>query len=401
MKTPPAARAPQPEPFQAVLTSARRNVRRGDWQLTHRDLRLAEATTPWSIRQRTLHGGRQEGVELIEVDNGRLRLTLIPTRGLGVLRVECGDVRLGWDSPVLELVHPQFVHLPARGGLGWLEGFNEWLARCGLESMGAPGRDEFVNAAGQNAAMSLTLHGRIANLPASEVEVLIDRAPPHRLRVRGRVDECSLFGPQFELWTEISTELGSASFAVDDTVTNRGGTSQEFQLLYHLNYGPPLLEAGARFVAPLASVAPVNDYSARDLKTFDTYPGPTPGYAEQVYCLQPLADPRGETLLLLQNAAANRAASLRFAVAQMPFVTLWKNTAAGADGYVTGIEPGTGFPLGRQRERAAGRVPRLAPGESRRFCQTHSVLAGAGEVAAARAEIKRIQGSRTPRVETP
>lgn len=386
------------EPFRHTLTSVAQNLRVGDWQLGPRDLKLPGAVA-WSVRQRTLHGGRQEGVELIEVDNGHLRFTVIPTRGLGVLRVACGDVRLGWDSPVTEVVHPQHVNLPMRGGLGWLEGFNEWLVRCGLESMGAPGRDEFTTATGQRAGLDLPLHGRIANLPASEVEIVLERTPPYRLTVRGLVAERSLFGPQLELWTELSTELGSASLRVVDTVTNRGATEQEFQLLYHVNYGPPLLEAGTRFAAPLASIAPVNDYSAKDVKTFDTYLGPTPGYAEQVYCLRPRADERGETLLLLHNAAANRGASLRVEVATLPCVTLWKNTAAVADGYVTGIEPGTGFPLGRQRERAAGRVSKLAPGQSARFSQTHTVLGNPAEVAAARAEIQRLQGPKPPRVE--
>jgi len=397
MKTKRPLRASVREPFRKTLTSVEQNLRRGDWQISSRDLKLPGAGA-WSVRQRALHGGRQEGVEIIEVDNGRLRFTVIPTRGMGVLRVECGEVRLGWDSPVREVVHPQFVNLPMRGGLGWLEGFNEWLVRCGLESMGAPGRDEFTNAHGQASALDLTLHGKIANLPASEVEVVIDRQPPFRMRVRGRVDERSLFGPQLELWTELSTELGSNRFQVDDVVTNRGGSEQEFQLLYHVNYGPPLLAAGARFAAPLESVAPVNEYSAKDLKTFDTYRGPTPGYAEQVYCLRPLADAQGQTRLLLHNAAADRAASMQFAVAQLPCVTLWKNTAALADGYVTGLEPGTGFPLGRQRERAAGRVGKLAPGESRQFSVTHAIHEGKTEVAALLAEVQRLQGRKKMRV---
>ena len=53
--------------------------------------------------------------------------------------------------------------------------------------------------------MELTLHGKIANIPASEVEVVIDPEPPHRLRVRGRVEERMFYGPKLVLQTEIST----------------------------------------------------------------------------------------------------------------------------------------------------------------------------------------------------
>ena len=194
------ALAPAADPFRQVLTSAGRGIHLEHWRITHRDLDF-ESAAPWSVEKYTLRGGKQEGVDVIVVHNGRLSFTVIPTRGMGVLKVEADDVRLGWDSPVKEVVHPQFINLQSRGGLGWLEGFNEWLVRCGLEFAGHPGKDKFINNVGDEAEMDLTLHGKIANIPASEVEVVIDREPPHRIRVRGRVDERMFYGPKLELWT--------------------------------------------------------------------------------------------------------------------------------------------------------------------------------------------------------
>ncbi len=382
MARPKTSHTTKLEPFRKILTSVAENRRVGEWKLSPRDLKLPVKHS-WSVRQRTLHGGKQEGVEVIEVDNGALRFTVIPTRGMGILRVEMGDVRLGWDSPVKEVVHPQFVNLASGGGLGWLEGFNEFIVRCGLESCGAPGPDTFRNDAGGEVKRDLTLHGKIANTPASEVEVVIERAPPYRIRIRGRVDERSLFGPQFELWTEISTEPGSNKFRVKDQIRNVGASVQEFQMLYHVNYGAPLLEAGARFRAAAKSVTPRNDYPAKDIRHFDTFAGPTAGAAEQVYFLEPQADGAGRAKILLHNAAADRGASMNFSVEQLPCFTLWKNTVAIADGYVTGLEPGTGFPNPRQMERQAGRVPRLAPGEARRFALDFAIHRDRAQVAAA------------------
>ncbi len=157
----PAPIQAQPEgsdPHRFVITSAKDSRRSGRFLLTQRDLpRVGRA--PWSIRKTTLHGGKQEGVELIVLDNGKLVITLIPTRGLSVLDVWHGDLRLGWDSPVKEVVHPQYVNLERRGGLGWLEGFNEWMVRCGLEYAGHPGKDEFIDNTGKKAEMDLTLQG--------------------------------------------------------------------------------------------------------------------------------------------------------------------------------------------------------------------------------------------------
>jgi hypothetical protein len=381
-----------------LLTSVEQNLDVADWQITGRDVGIA-AEIPWSVKKRRLHGGRQDGVDLVVVDNGRMTITLVPTRGMGILHVVMGDLRLGWDSPVREVVHPKYVNLLARGGLGWLEGFNEWMVRCGLEWAGHPGKDRFVNNVGEQAEMDLTLHGKVANIPASEVEVLIDRGPRPRIRVRGRVDERSFYGPKLELLTEVSTEPGSTALRIDDAVTNRSAFDQEFQVIYHTNYGPPLLGAGSRFSAPVRRVTPFNTHAAKDVAQYAEYGPPARGFIEQVYNMVPYADADGRSLVLLRNAAGDRGVSMAFAVAQLPFVTLWKNLTALEEGYVTGLEPGTGFPYTRRIEREAGRVPVLKPGETRRFTIDIGLHADAAGVSRGVQEIQRIQGGRPVQID--
>jgi Domain of unknown function (DUF4432) len=381
-----------------VLTSVERNIDPQDWQITAHDTGVAP-DVPWSVRRQRLHGGKQDGVDLIVIDNGRMTMTVVPTRGMGILRVVMGDLRLGWDSPVREVVHPKYVNLEARGGLGWLEGFNEWLARCGLEWAGHPGPDRFVNNVGEQAEMNLTLHGKVANIPASEVEVIVEREPRPRIRVRGRVDERAFYGPKLELWTEVWTEPGSSTFRIEDALTNRSAFESEFQLLYHVNYGPPLLGAGARFSAAVQRVTPFNAHAAKDVATYAEYSGPVRGFIEQVYNLHPLADREGRAVLMLSNAARDRAVSMNFAVAELPYVTLWKNLTAPEEGYVTGLEPGTGFPYPRRLEREAGRVPKLKPGETRHFAIDVGVHTTSAAVTAVADHIKRIQNGRSPQID--
>ncbi|HBM77672.1 MAG TPA: hypothetical protein DD438_06135, partial [Verrucomicrobiales bacterium] len=50
----------------------------------------------WSVRKYTLRGGKQAGVDVVEVNNGKLRFTVVPTRGMNVHELHCGDIRLGW-----------------------------------------------------------------------------------------------------------------------------------------------------------------------------------------------------------------------------------------------------------------------------------------------------------------
>ena len=277
--------------------------------------------------------------------------------------------------------------------------------RCGVAFAGHPAEEE-------EGGHLLTLHGRIGNIPASEVEVVVDAEAPHRIRVRGRVDEAMFKFCDFELWTEVSTLPGSDEITISDRLINRSAYAREYQLIYHTNFGPPLLEAGARLVAPVASVMPFNAFAASEMAAADwqTYRGPTPHYGETVYNLThhshpaaapppaskwPFASP--STLVALCNRAGDSGVSLRYSTDSLPAFALWKNTDLMEEGYVTGLEPATGFPYPRAIERAAGRVPSLAPSGEVRFDLVWSVLRDRAAVNAARAEISQIAAGRSAR----
>ena len=91
-----------------------------------------------AVQFRRLQGGLSDGVDWLEVDNGRLRTVLLPTRGMGIWKAWLGDWEIGWKSPVRGPVHPKYVPIADPSGLGWLDGFDELLCRCGLSSNGAP-----------------------------------------------------------------------------------------------------------------------------------------------------------------------------------------------------------------------------------------------------------------------
>jgi hypothetical protein len=98
---------------------------------------------------------------------------------------------------------------------------------------------------------------------------------------------------------------------------------------------------------------------------------------------------------MLENAAADRAVTMRWKTDHLPYLTVWKNTAATEDGYVTGLEPGTSFPFNRRIERMAGRVPKLAAGTTRDFRLDVGIHVGKPAVAAKATEVAKLQsGSR-------
>jgi len=67
-----------------------------------------------------------------------------------------------------------------------------------------------------------------------------------------------------------------------------------------------------------------------------------------------------------------------------------------SDGYVTGLEPATGFPFNRSVERRNHRLPRLGAGETVEFDVAFEVLENASEVGACREHIERLQDGKLP-----
>jgi hypothetical protein len=233
------------------------------------------------------------------------------------------------------------------------------------------------------------------------VEVTVDPAPPHRITLTGLVRERLFFGPKLDLVTELSVVPGESAWTITDTITNGGSADQEFEIIYHTNFGTNsagagLLGEGSQIAMATRRVTPMNDHAAGNLENWTTYAAPTAGFIEDVYLLEPIADESGSAVAALVNADASSSVALRWSMEELPYFTLWKNTAAMEDGYVTGLEPGTCYPYNRRVERAAGRLPVLAGGESRSFTVQFSAQTGAEEVQALLDEIAALQGDVEP-----
>lgn len=367
-----------------VLTDVARDLWVENFALSAPHLGLA-SKFPWSVAKRALRGGRREGVDLIQLDNGALSMAIVPTRGMGLWKGQFQGDPLGWRSPIHDgPVNPAFVNLTHWGGLGWLEGFDELLVRCGLESFGPPysegGRD-------------YTLHGKIANIPASYVAVHVEEAAPFTLTIEGHVEESKLFGPQVRLETRISTVPGSNRLTVRDEFVNLKDSPCEFQVLYHWNLGEPFLEEGARFIAPVRVVVPRDARAQEGIDHVDVYEGPQPGFAEQAYFFDlHAARQDGRTLALLRNRSGEKGLALRFAKEQLPHFTLWKNSGGLNEGFVTGLEPGTSYPNAKPFEKSHHRVPTLPVGGRYVAETTLEILNTKDSVTAVEAEIQAIQG---------
>lgn len=359
-----------------ILTDTEQNIDLGAWKVSGPN---------YSIEQKVLRGGKQEGTKVITLtsDHG-LTIALSPTRGMGLLYTKGQGIHLGWSSPVKEIVNPSYIQLDSRNGLGWLDGFNEMMVRCGYEWTGHP-----VVADGQ----IYSLHGKAQNTPASYVAIHIDDKAPYAIHIKGLIKESTFKKSDLQTMTELVYVPGESTFKIHDVLTNHSDYPHDYQIIYHSNFSQPILEDGAKFIAPVSEVSPFNDYAIKGLETWSKYLGPTKNFDEMVFNLKPIADAQGNTLAALINKAGDKGVSIAFNTAQLPVLTLWKNTDTLKQGYVTGIEPGTSYAYPVTIERAQNRVKQIQPNQSIDFELTYSLLSSAQQVKATEQRIAQIQGN--------
>lgn len=343
-----------------------------------------------SVHHGIMTSGKSADVEVCVIDTGAAQVVVLPGRGMAVWQIRTGDIDFGWRSPVDGPVNPNLVPIHDPDGLGWLEGFDELVVRCGLESNGAPEKDA-------GGFLRYPLHGRIGNIPATSLCVEVNVSTGH-LTLAGDCIESKLFFKRLRMRSRIAVKAQSAEVHLIDEVTNELSSPATAQMLYHINVGPPILGAGAKVVAPIARLAPKNELAAGEIDQWNQMPGPQSGYAERVYFAKLAADSSRKTAVMLQSAAGNAGLGVSFDTTTLPYFILWKNTAAESDGYVIGLEPSTNFPNARSSEASKGRVVTLAAGETVRFEVALYPMATEAEVAGFQKRIDELASEILPEV---
>ena len=326
---------------------------------------------------------------LVELVAGSTKVYVLPDRGLGIWKIMAGEFELGWQSPVHGPVHPRFVPLAEPSGLGWLDGFDELVARCGLVSNGAPDFDE----AGR---LLHPLHGRIANLPAHHLDVTLDDAAG-TITLTGAVDETRFHFHALRMTTSLTLHADRQRVSWTDTVKNISDRPATMQMLYHVNFGPPLLGPGAELVAAVEELAPRDQTAAGDVGTWHRFDSPRAGRSEECHFMRHRPDEKGMATAMLVAPEGRHAACLSWRTDTLPCFTLWKNQTGLADGYVTGLEPGTNFPNPRSYEESQSRVVPLAPNASVRFDLAVEHLTGAA-VESTRSRLAAVSAVAAPKV---
>jgi hypothetical protein len=337
--------------------------------------RVGDISQLAGVKPYTLAEGRAAGVSAIDFRTGAgFAFTVLPDRAMDISYAEWQGIPLGWRSQTGD-VHSAYYEPE---GFGWLRSFSGGLlATCGLTQAGFPCQD---------GGESLGLHGRIGNVPATNVWA--DGAwegDDYRMWARGKMREASVFGANIELTRQISARMGETRLFIEDTVENLAFEPSPHLIIYHINIGFPIVDDGSRIVIPSRKVTPRDDVAATDITNHSIVYPPRVGFAEQVYFHQLVANDDGQACFGITNKGFDGGRGIGIYVKchpeQLPNIIEWKMNGAGT--YVIGIEPMNGAGAGgRCSERENGTLPVLAPREIRKYELEIGVLTSASEVEA-------------------
>ena len=318
--------------------------------LSRRELldRVGDVSQVGGLRQWRVHGGVGEGATVIELDTGKIRLQLLPSRGLDIGPAWYQGHSLAWISPA-GFRHPSICE--ERGSIGWLRAFGGGLlTTCGLANVGEPCIDEGVEYG---------LHGRASLTPAFQISAWAEWvAEDYVMTVRGITREAALFGPKLEKRRTITAQLGQGHFRVIDEVQNIGSEPTPVMLLYHINLGWPLIGPSTRLEISSTKREAVKGTS----EYWEKFPAPSKGFEESV--VEHSLVPDARDWKRAQVISTSTSVEVAFGPTLSRF-TQWRMFGRGD--YVLGLEPGNVGVRGRAAERAAGTLPILQPDESRQF----------------------------------
>ncbi|HEX3049985.1 MAG TPA: aldose 1-epimerase family protein [Aggregatilineaceae bacterium] len=302
------------------------------------------------IRMGELADGNERGVRTADFYTGSgFEFTVLPDRGLDIGVASYQGRPLAFKNAP-GYVHPAYFE-PEK--LGWLRTFGGGLMTgCGLNWFGAPTVDN---------GQELGLHGRLSHTPARNVSVGSEwQGEQYVIWIEGTVREAALFGPNLYLTRRISTALGSNRLRIEDTVINDGFIPAEHMMLYHCNFGFPVVSPDTVLDMD-AETSPRDAIAETGFAHFRQFEAPTHGRPEEVFYHRVTPDEEGYGKASLINPKLGLGVYVRFRMAELPCLVEWKCMASGW--YVCGLEPATAWVTGRDIARQDGLLRVLQPGE--------------------------------------
>ncbi|ACZ43127.1 conserved hypothetical protein [Thermobaculum terrenum ATCC BAA-798] len=321
-----------------------------------------------------LTDGRARGMRVATVRTGSgFEFQVLLDRAMDIWLAEHAGRPLAWLHPALggpALYEPR--------GDGWARTFGGGLVTtCGLTHFGHPEVDQ---------GEELGLHGRISHCAASSCQVREGwQGDDYTLELTGVTRQAVLFGEYLTLERTISTRLGANHLAIHDRVRNDGYRPTPHMILYHCNFGFPVVSPDSEVLLADEAVRPRDEDARAGVDRWHLFEAPQADFREQVFFHQPRVGADGMVRAAIVNRQLGFGAFIRYRAAELPCLAQWK--MMGARDYVCALEPANYWETPRHVLREEGRLRFLQPGEEVDYYLEIGALTSVEEVQAFEREI--------------
>jgi len=322
-------------------------------QLTKREYlaRVGDIGQCFGIRAMQFASGKAAMVRAYEVDPASgLRFAVSESKGMDLYDLSYRGIRFsfftkaGYSSP----------WITEEQGMGYLNNLGAgFLYTAGLSNVGGPVED---------GGFYHNVHGNLKNIPAENVCWKSDwEGDECTLRLSGDVRDSAFFGRNLLLHREISAVVGEKRFFIRDTIENQGFDDEQIMLLYHMNLGYPVLDAGTRLLAPVIADEPQSEHTRKNDPDFARMIAPIDNNVEYLHALTLGSDENRRTACAAYNDRLGLGLYVRYNVDWLKYLIEWKCMSSGD--YALGMLPATCRPSGRVANRENGDLRHLAPFE--------------------------------------
>jgi hypothetical protein len=304
--------------------------------------------------------GKGKGNEIIQVRNGSgLQFQINVSRGFDIGLCEFYGIPISWISHT----GPVSPYYYDKEGTEWNRSFEGGLlATCGLTYMGKPGWD---------LGKPLGQHGRISSTPAELLQTegrwMEER---YELIFRAKIRESKALEENIVSERTIATSLGDNRIFITDRITNESFAPVEHMVMYHYNFGYPVIGSDCRIEIPQSKKRWI--IGEGPIEGSDRYSEPIADASPTVMLHEELQSDDEDMIhvSIANNVVHNNKhkrlfVKLSYPKASCSYLTQWKYPAKGT--YVMGIEPCNSTTEGRSIHRERGTLPFLQPGETKQY----------------------------------
>lgn len=293
------------------------------------DLRkLGDLSQVCFVKEYNLSSGKARGARILDVNNGVMRFNVLADNCLDIGEMSYKGLNYSFISKT------GLTNSLGKGYTSLVDNFGGGLIyTCGLDATGD--------------VENKRTHGSIHWTPAEKINIKCDE---NGIEISGEIIDGALFNQSVAVRRTIKTAAFSNELTVTDEIINRAYTDFEYRLLYHINFGWPLLDENTVIQADFGSTEPITQHAAKYIADIYKAEKPEDGLFEKVYYHNPK---KGD--IAIYNTKNNMKARVIYDNIMLPELVEWKSMTSGD--YALGIEPATT----KFKDRAV--CKKLKPGE--------------------------------------